>query len=412
MSEPSFPACCRSTRQAAIRRQDRSCVSSASPTRRLRKSPTIHRIVMYHVKGESKDTNYVRRQLGTDAEGRGLHFRQSPWRSASSPALKQQHVYGSNRLFRFIIISPSASTSTASPFSSSLSHSAPPSPPTPLQSSSARQEDQEVTLVSPASMADATSDAINNANEKGTLTIPGHAEVEALLQAAVLASVAVDPIHHAVLLARALVVDDGGLGPPEEALAALARDDTIVDAGGLVAAHLAGNDLNLGCGRRARARSLVLESRREGRRGRGRKSRTSHYHSPLPPPPPLLPTHTFQRPLHRLARLLQPFHITRTSHSSIGFLASSRPSRVTPIAALKQYLVTRPTRISFPIQQSALILRSYNFTRPVSPCDVIIELRATLGSAMTSPLTRTNQSQVSQASRAMNPASHLLRLGE
>lgn len=78
------------------------------------------------------------------------------------------------------------------------------------------------------------------------LTIPGHAERQALLQPAELAPVPVDPVHHAALLPGALVVDDGGLRPPEEALAALARDDAVVDAAGLVPAHLARDDLNLG----------------------------------------------------------------------------------------------------------------------------------------------------------------------
>lgn len=70
------------------------------------------------------------------------------------------------------------------------------------------------------------------------------------MKAAVLAAVAVDAVHDAVLLTRTLVVDDGGLGTPEEALAALAGDDTIVHARRLVPAHLARDDLDLGCGRR------------------------------------------------------------------------------------------------------------------------------------------------------------------
>ena len=49
-------------------------------------------------------------------------------------------------------------------------------------------------------------------------------------------------------LSGALVVDDGGLRPPEEALASLAGDDAVVDAGALVPAHLAWDDLDLSCG--------------------------------------------------------------------------------------------------------------------------------------------------------------------
>ena len=78
-------------------------------------------------------------------------------------------------------------------------------------------------------------------------TVFGHAEEEAFLEAAVLAAVAVDAVDDAVLLARALVVDDGALRAPEEALAALARDHAIVHARTLVAAHLARDDLDLRC---------------------------------------------------------------------------------------------------------------------------------------------------------------------
>lgn len=60
-----------------------------------------------------------------------------------------------------------------------------------------------------------------------------------------MASVAVDAIDDAILLSRALVVDDGTLRPPEETFAAFAGDDSIMDARTLVAAHLARDDLNL-----------------------------------------------------------------------------------------------------------------------------------------------------------------------
>lgn len=65
------------------------------------------------------------------------------------------------------------------------------------------------------------------------------------MQSTVLTPVPVDPVHHALLVPGALVVDDGALRPPEEALAALARDHTVVDPGRLVAAHFAGDDLDL-----------------------------------------------------------------------------------------------------------------------------------------------------------------------
>ena len=48
------------------------------------------------------------------------------------------------------------------------------------------------------------------------LTFPGHPQLEALLQTTILAAVPVDAIHDTVLLPGALIVDHGGLGPPEE----------------------------------------------------------------------------------------------------------------------------------------------------------------------------------------------------
>ena len=50
------------------------------------------------------------------------------------------------------------------------------------------------------------------------LTISGHAQGHALLQPAELAPVPVHPVHHAVLLAWALVVRHARLGSPEETL--------------------------------------------------------------------------------------------------------------------------------------------------------------------------------------------------
>ena len=89
------------------------------------------------------------------------------------------------------------------------------------------------------------------------LTVSGHAEGEALLEAAELAAVPVDPVDHAVLLARALVVDHRALAAPEEALAALARDDAVVHPRRLVPAHLARDDLDLGCNKRKRKSKLL-----------------------------------------------------------------------------------------------------------------------------------------------------------
>lgn len=61
-------------------------------------------------------------------------------------------------------------------------------------------------------------------------TISGHAQLEALLEAAELASVPVDAVHEAGLVPGALVVGDAALRAPEEALAALACDHPVVPA--------------------------------------------------------------------------------------------------------------------------------------------------------------------------------------
>lgn len=62
------------------------------------------------------------------------------------------------------------------------------------------------------------------------LTVSGHSERQAFLEAAELASVSIDPVDDAVLLAGTLVVDDAALRPAKEALAAFASDDAVVDA--------------------------------------------------------------------------------------------------------------------------------------------------------------------------------------
>ena len=79
------------------------------------------------------------------------------------------------------------------------------------------------------------------------------------MQPAELASVPVDPVDDAVLLPGALVVDDGALAAAEESLAALARDHAVVDAGRLVAADLARDNLDLGWKKeKERKRALII----------------------------------------------------------------------------------------------------------------------------------------------------------
>ena len=89
------------------------------------------------------------------------------------------------------------------------------------------------------------------------LTISAHAQSQALLEPAVLASVPVDPVDGARLGPRTLVVDHRGLRAAEEALAALAGDHAIVHARRLVAAHLARDDLYLCCKRERKREPLV-----------------------------------------------------------------------------------------------------------------------------------------------------------
>ena len=78
-----------------------------------------------------------------------------------------------------------------------------------------------------------------------TLTIPGHAQTQTFLEAAVLAPVPVDAVHNTVLVTRTLVVDHGALGAPEEALAAFACYHSIVHATALVPTHFTRYNLNL-----------------------------------------------------------------------------------------------------------------------------------------------------------------------
>lgn len=106
------------------------------------------------------------------------------------------------------------------------------------------------------------------------LTITGHAQGQAFLQAAVLAAVAVGAVDQAVPLPRAGVAGIVLLAPPEKALqrmamglgrrpvgrqhppgphcahlAAFTGDNAVVDPRGLVPADLAGDHLDLGCGK-------------------------------------------------------------------------------------------------------------------------------------------------------------------
>ena len=86
------------------------------------------------------------------------------------------------------------------------------------------------------------------------LTVTPHAHGEALLEATVLAAVAVVLGHLAVLAAAARVAELLANGALEEALAALAADRPVVAPRGPVAAHDAVLD---GQGHRSAARRLV-----------------------------------------------------------------------------------------------------------------------------------------------------------
>ena len=82
---------------------------------------------------------------------------------------------------------------------------------------------------------------------KKSLTVSRHAESQALLESAGLASVPIYTIHHTVLLPWTLIVYHARtLRSAKKAFAALTRNHAIVDPTGLVTAHLARNDLDLG----------------------------------------------------------------------------------------------------------------------------------------------------------------------
>lgn len=78
------------------------------------------------------------------------------------------------------------------------------------------------------------------------LTVSRHAQPQAFLQSAILASVSIDTIHDAVFVSWALIVYNRGLRPPKEPFASLASYHAVVNATTFVTTHLARYDLNLG----------------------------------------------------------------------------------------------------------------------------------------------------------------------
>lgn len=89
------------------------------------------------------------------------------------------------------------------------------------------------------------------------LTVSAHSNGEAFLEPTVLAPVPVEPDHQTLAVAQTAVLDLLLDAPPEESLAAFARRDAVMIAGGLVAAHLAGHERLRG-GRRAGIRTDTL----------------------------------------------------------------------------------------------------------------------------------------------------------
>ena len=86
-----------------------------------------------------------------------------------------------------------------------------------------------------------------NMFKKKLLTVSRHAECQALLESAGLASIPIYTIHHTVLLPWTLIVyHTRTLRSAKKAFAAFAGYHAIVDPTGLVPAHLARNDLDLG----------------------------------------------------------------------------------------------------------------------------------------------------------------------
>lgn len=94
------------------------------------------------------------------------------------------------------------------------------------------------------------------------LTLSPHADLEALLEAAVLTLIAVVLVHGAVSVPPTAVGQVAAYGALEEALAALTRELTVVLAARLVSAHHA-----------VHAGQLIGAERVVTRRGRGRGRR-------------------------------------------------------------------------------------------------------------------------------------------
>ena len=76
-------------------------------------------------------------------------------------------------------------------------------------------------------------------------SVSGHAKSEALLQSAGLAAIAIGSVDDAVSCAGAVVASVVLLRSAEEAFAAFAGDDAVVDAGGAVAADFARDDFDV-----------------------------------------------------------------------------------------------------------------------------------------------------------------------
>ena len=76
-------------------------------------------------------------------------------------------------------------------------------------------------------------------------SVAGHAKAEALFQTAGLAAIAVGSVDDAVSRSRAVVSSVVLLRTAEEAFAALAGDDAVVDSGAAIAAHFARDDFDM-----------------------------------------------------------------------------------------------------------------------------------------------------------------------
>ena len=97
-----------------------------------------------------------------------------------------------------------------------------------------------------------------NEGGRGTLTFASHARLETLLQAAVLALVAVVDVDGAVAVAATRVRQVASHGALEEALAAFARVLSVVLATALVATHCALNVLRFAVGVRTIGRVVIV----------------------------------------------------------------------------------------------------------------------------------------------------------